>query len=240
MEPRTLSENIAQQLAAEIIARELAPGTRLDELSLAARFGVSRSPVRDALRHLATTRLVAYAPHRGFSVVAVDAAELDGLFEASSEIEALCARLCAQRATPAERKRIELIHQGAARALPERNIKAYSGLNEQLHAAVFAGAHNRTLQEVAVNLRQRLAPFRSSPFFAAKNRIGESHREHSAVVDAVLRGDAEAAAQAMRDHGAHSAINAMGRIDAATQEEQPAPGAAHAEATPKRSRRRAA
>jgi DNA-binding GntR family transcriptional regulator len=239
MEPRTLSENIAQQLAAEIIARELPPGTRLDELSLAARFGVSRSPVRDALRHLAATRLVAYAPHRGFSVVAVDAAELEGLFEASSEIEALCARLCAQRATPAERKRIELIHQGAARALPERNVKAYASLNEQLHAAVFAGAHNRTLQEVAANLRQRLAPFRSSPFFTAKNRISESHREHGALVDAVLRGDADTAACAMRDHGAHSAINAMGRIDAAAHEE-PRAGDAQADDPPRRSRRRAA
>ena len=116
----TLSHSISQQLAAEIIGRELAPGTRLDEVSLAARFGVSRSPVRDALRQLSATRLVAYAPHRGFSVVAIDRAELGGLFEASGEVEALCARLCTQRALPAERKRIQMIHASAAKALTQR------------------------------------------------------------------------------------------------------------------------
>src|SRR5690348_9756087 len=154
---KTLSQTISQQLATEIVRRELAPGTHLDEVSLAARFGVSRSPVRDALRQLAATRLVAYFPHRGFSVMAVDQDELDGLFEASGEIETLCARLCAQRALPAERKRIQMIHASTDKALTSRNVKVYSVLNEELHNAVFAGAHNKTLEEVAHNLRQRLA-----------------------------------------------------------------------------------
>ena len=239
-EPTTLSQTIAQQLASEIIARELPPGTRLDELSLAARFGVSRSPVRDALRHLAATRLVEYAPHRGFSVVAVDPADLEALFEASSEVEALCARLCAQRATPAERKRIEMIHQGAERALASGNVKAYAALNEQLHAAVFAGAHNRTLDEVASNLRQRLAPFRGSGFFTAHNRMRRSHGEHDALVAAIVAGNPEAARTAMREHGAHSALNAMDRIDAAAQGDDGAEVSAPVDSTQRRTRRRVA
>ncbi|HSV21227.1 MAG TPA: GntR family transcriptional regulator, partial [Casimicrobiaceae bacterium] len=208
----TLSHSISQQLAAEIIGRELAPGTRLDEVSLAARFGVSRSPVRDALRQLSATRLVAYAPHRGFSVVAIDRAELGGLFEASGEVEALCARLCTQRALPAERKRIQMIHASAAKALTSRNVKVYASLNEEFHQAIFAAAHNETLAEVAKNLRQRLAPFRGRLFFVSRNRMARSHDEHDALVAAIVAQDADAAAHAMREHGAHSAMNALERM----------------------------
>ena len=207
--PRTLSQTISQQLAAEIIRRELVPGTHLDEVSLAARFGVSRSPVRDALRQLSATRLVAYAPHRGFSVVAIDRAELDALFEASGEIEALCARLCTQRALPAERKRIQMIHANAAKALASGDVKVYASLNEDFHQAIFAAAHNTTLQEVAQNLRQRLAPFRGRMFFVSHNRMARSHGEHEALVDAIVAQDADGAANAMREHGAHSAMNAL-------------------------------
>jgi len=206
---RTLSQSISQQLAAEIIRREVLPGTHLDEVSLAARFGVSRSPVRDALRQLAATRLVAYAPHRGFSVVEVDQTELDGLFEASGELETLCARLCAQRALPAERKRIQLIHESTGKALSTRDVKTYSSLNEKLHLAIFAGSHNKTLDEVAQNLRQRLAPFRARVFFMSHNRMANSHDEHEALVKAILGQDGDAAAAAMREHTSHSAMNAM-------------------------------
>jgi len=209
---RTLSQTISQQLATEIIRRELAPGTHLDEVSLAARFGVSRSPVRDALRQLSATRLVAYAPHRGFSVVAIDQAELGGLFEASGEIEALCARLCTQRALPAERKRIQMIHSSTAKAIASRNVKVYATLNEELHQAIFAGAHNETLKDVAHNLRQRLAPFRGRMFFVSHNRMSRSHDEHEALVAAIIAQDPDAAAHAMLDHAAHSAMNAMERM----------------------------
>jgi len=221
---KTLSQTISQQLATEIVRRELAPGTHLDEVSLAARFGVSRSPVRDALRQLAATRLVAYFPHRGFSVMAVDQDELDGLFEASGEIETLCARLCAQRALPAERKRIQMIHASTDKALTSRNVKVYSVLNEELHNAVFAGAHNKTLEEVAHNLRQRLAPFRARIFFVSHNRMARSHHEHDELVSAILAQDADGAAHAMREHAAHSAMNAMEHL----KEEQ---GAAEASAS---------
>ncbi len=209
---RTLSHTISEQLAGEIVRHRLAPGVRLDEVSLAARFGVSRSPVRDALRQLAATRLVAYAPHRGFSVVAIDQAELDGLLEASGEVEALCARLCAQRALPAERKRIQMLHASAAKALAEYDVATYASLNEGLHHAVFAGAHNKTLEEVANNLRQRLAPFRAQSFFTSHNRMARSHDEHADVVKAILAEDAPAAQRAMREHAANSAMNARDHV----------------------------
>lgn len=209
---KTLSQTIADQLAEEIVMRRILPGTRMDEQSIATRFGVSRSPVRDALRQLAVTRLVQYWPRRGFSVAAVDSAELDSLFEASGEIEALCAKLCALRAGPSERKRIEHINERAQSAVAEKDTRSYSELNDELHKLIYAGAHNPVLQEMALNMRQRLAPFRAQGFFVADNRIEKSNAEHQELVAALLAHDGEAAAKAMYGHAANSALNVMQRL----------------------------
>ena len=88
----------------------------------------------------------------------------------------------------------------------------YASLNEEFHQAIFAAAHNETLAEVAKNLRQRLAPFRGRLFFVSRNRMARSHDEHDALVAAIVAQDADAAAHAMREHGAHSAMNALERM----------------------------
>lgn len=206
---KTLSQTIADQLAEEIVMNRIPPGTRLDEQSIAVRFGVSRSPVRDALRQLATTRLVEHLPRRGFSVSKVEPNDLDGLFEASGEVEALCARLCALRAGPTERLRIKFVHDQAGDAIERRDSKSYSAFNEEFHALIYSGCHNRTLEDVALGLRQRLAPFRSRGFFLVDNRLQSSHIEHEALVQAILDQDGEAAAGAMHKHAANSAMNVM-------------------------------
>lgn len=206
---KTLSQTVCEHVTDEIIRGKLSPGVRLDEQSLADRFGVSRSPIRDALRQLAATRLVLYVPHRGFSVAAVDSAELDGLFETAGEIEALCAKLCALRSGPAERKHLELVHQRGAEALKARDAKGYSRLNDELHMLIYAGARNNALKEIALNLRQRLAPFRSRIFFTTDNRMQASHREHSELIASILAHDSGAAAKAMQEHAARSAMNAL-------------------------------
>jgi DNA-binding GntR family transcriptional regulator len=206
---KTLSQTIADQLAEEIVMNRIPPGTRLDEQSIAQRFGVSRSPVRDALRQLATTRVVVNQPRRGFSVSKVEPNDLDGLFEASGEVEALCARLCALRAGPTERLRIQFVHEQASEAIQRQDAKAYSAFNEEFHALIYTGCHNRTLEDVAVGLRQRLAPFRSRGFFVVDNRLQSSHVEHEALVQAILAQDGDAAARAMHKHAANSAMNVM-------------------------------
>lgn len=210
---KTLSQTISDRLAEEIVLSRFQPGERLDEQSIATRFGVSRSPVRDALRQLAATRLVEYLPRRGFSVASMATSELDGVFEASVEIEALCAKLCALRAAPSERKRIELVHQQAARAVAEGDAKAYAELNDEFHALIYAGARNKTLQDLAQSLRQRLAPFRSRGFFLTENRLQHSHVEHASVVAAVLAHDGATASQAMHSHAANSAMNVLQHLE---------------------------
>ena len=210
MEPgKTLSQQVCDQLAEEIIRGALVPGLRLDEQSLADRFGVSRSPVRDALRQLAATRLVLYLPHRGFSVASVDSNELKGLFETAGEIEALCAKWCALRSDAAERKHLQFVHEQSARALKQRDVKSYAGFNDDMHNLIYAGAHNNVMSELAQNLRQRLLPFRSKVFFTTHNRMRASHDEHAELISAIVAQNGARAAAAMQEHAAHSALNAL-------------------------------
>ena len=101
------------------------------------------------------------------------------------------------------------MHQEAARAIEAGDAKAYAALNDEFHALIYAGARNRTLQDLAISLRQRLAPFRSRGFFVAENRLQHSHVEHEALVAAVLAQDGNAAAKAMHSHAANSAMNVL-------------------------------
>lgn len=209
---RTLAEDVADRLAQEIIKRQLAPGTRLDEASLAIRFGVSRSPVRDALRLLAGTRLVDHRPRRGFCVAVVDQEGLQDLFEAAGELEAVCAKLCALRAGAAERKRIEMVHQSSTAAAAAGDAATYAALNEQLHELIYAGTRNKMLAELALSMRRRLAPFRARMFFSTDNRMQVSNREHDAIVRALLARDANTAANAMLEHAAQAAMNVRSHL----------------------------
>ncbi|HZQ74677.1 MAG TPA: GntR family transcriptional regulator [Burkholderiales bacterium] len=205
----TLSERISQKLGADIASGRLPPGAKLDEESLAKRFKVSRSPVRDALRHLAATRLVESEPRRGFSVAVIDIAGLQDMFEAVAELEALCARFCALRAGAPERKTIEGLHRQGLAAVKGRDLSGYSRLNEAFHRAIYSAARNRNLEALTLELRQRLAPFRSRVFFHVENRMRSSSQEHDLLARAILRGDAEAASRAMRGHAASAAANVM-------------------------------
>ena len=209
----TLSQSIAQALVTEIVSGRLPSGSRLDENSIARRFNVSRSPVRDALRQLAPTRLVENFPRRGFFVAQVDRSKLQSVYEALSEIEALCAGLCAVRAEAAERRNIEAIHAKVKAAARADDGEAYAAVNDDLHDAIYASAHNTTIRNIAADLRQQLAPFRSN-LFLQRERIEDSLQEHQVLIKAIMDRDAEAAASAMRRHTARTALNVLSQLSA--------------------------
>ena len=205
----TLSQKISQRLIRDIVGGVLKPGAKLEEIVLAKRFRVSRSPIRDSLRELAATGLIESQPRRGFSVATIDLAGLLDLFEAASEVEGLCAKLCALRVGMAERKQIEIVHNRAKKAVMDGDADGYVELNESFHQAVYAGARNKTLHALANNLRQRLAPFRSLVFFNTGDRLQTSVAEHEAITRAIVRADADAAFNAMCAHTASSATNVI-------------------------------
>jgi DNA-binding GntR family transcriptional regulator len=196
---RTLAEELRLQLADEIVRGAITPGSGLEETELARRFGVSRTPVREAIRQLAASGLVEVRAHRGAVVARPSEERLLGMFEAMAELEALCAGLAAERMSPAERGQLEGVHEELRTMIQGGDPQRYHEANENFHAVVYAGAHNAYLAEMTHATRRRVQPFRRAQF-RNLGRLAKSHVEHDRVVVAILRGDREGAAAAMRAH----------------------------------------
>lgn len=196
---KTLAEELRLQLADEIIGGILEPGAALDEMNLARRFRVSRTPVREAIRQLAASGLVEARAHRGALVARPTTDRLLGMFEAMAELEALCAGLSAERMTGAERRALELSHEQLRALIQVGDPQSFHEANEAFHGAIYAGTHNGYLAEMTLATRARVQPFRRAQF-RNLGRLAKSHMEHDRVVVAIMRGDRDGAGAAMRAH----------------------------------------
>jgi DNA-binding GntR family transcriptional regulator len=195
----TTVDKLAEDIAEAILSGKFPPGSRLDEQLLAQLFGVSRTPVREALRQLTTTGLIEVRPRRGAVVTQVTPAELEELFVAMAELEATCARLAALSMLPTERRRLQALHDQMGALADNDDALAFADANNVLHTTIYAGSHNQVIAETTRQLRRRLAPFRRAQFHLP-GRLPRSHSEHKAVVEAIVRGDASAAHEAMLHH----------------------------------------
>ncbi|MBH0236787.1 GntR family transcriptional regulator [Methylobrevis albus] len=196
---RTRTEDLRLQLADEILRGDLPPGTPLDEVRIAARYGVSRTPVREALRQLSASGLIEVRPHRGAVVARLSPEKLEELFTAMAELEAVCAGLAAIRMLANERRELERVHDALGELVRSGDPQRYHELNEAFHNAVYLGAHNGHIAELTLATRLRLQPFRRAQF-RNLGRLARSYSEHDRVVQAILRGDRDGASQAMREH----------------------------------------
>jgi DNA-binding GntR family transcriptional regulator len=196
---RTLADELRLQLADDIVRGLLVPGAALDESELARRFGVSRTPVREAIRQLGASGLVEVRAHRGAVVARPSEERLIGMFEAMAELEALCSGLAAERMTAAERAALEAAHEGLRALIHGGDPQRYHEVNEAFHAVIYAGAHNSYLADLTYATRKRVQPFRRAQF-RNLGRLAKSHLEHDRVVVAILRGDRAGAGAAMRLH----------------------------------------
>ena len=187
------------KLEAAIIAGELEAGTRLDEVSLAERYQVSRTPVREALQILVSRSLVTRMPFRGTVVSEITPERISELFEAMGEVEALCGRFAAQRMSMHERARLEALHEEMGRIMAAEQIAAYEAANTEFHQLIYLGARNSEFQGMAEAMRLKLAPFRRRQL-ADQTRILRSHTEHSQIVEAVMQRNGAAADKALRRH----------------------------------------
>lgn len=195
----TTVDKLADDLAEAILSGEFAPGSRLDEQLLAQRYSVSRTPVREALRQLATTGLIEIRPRRSAVVASVTPAQLEELFIAMGELEATCARLSALSMGPTERRRLQALHDEMKDLAAANDTLAFADANHALHSLIYKGAHNSVIAELALSIRRRLSPFRRAQF-NLEGRLPRSLAEHDAVVAAIMRGDAEGAHAAMLHH----------------------------------------
>ena len=195
----TLAEKLASAIADGILDGSLQPGIRLDEISLAQQHGVSRTPVREALRQLTTSGLIDMRPRKGAVVSRATPAEVESLFVAMAEMEATCARLAAMSMTPVERRRLQARHEAMIALSARGDPEAYSDANVAFHLAIYAGAHNEPIADYTRSLRRRVGPSRRAQF-QVEGRLTRSSEEHGAVVKAILSGDPAGAHAAMLHH----------------------------------------
>jgi len=195
----TRAEKLATAIADGILSGALQPGMRLDETGLAQQHGVSRTPVREALRQLTTSGLIDMRPRKGAVVSKATPEQVESLFVAMAEMEATCARLAAMSMTPIERRRLQARHESMIELARAGDRVAYSDANVAFHSAIYAGAHNAPLSEFALGLRRRAGPFRRAQF-QVEGRLVRSTQEHDAVVRAIVSGDAAGAHAAMLHH----------------------------------------
>ena len=197
---QSLQDRIRENVIGAIQAGELRPGAQIDEKALAERFESSRTPVREALLMLAAQGLVSIAPRAGMFVHKPSAAELVAMFETLAEMEGVVARLATQRITSAGRKALAEAHEAAGVPARARDALAYADANRAFHEVLYQAAANPFLSEQIVQLRRRLAIYWQRKDLINEARVATSYREHGNVVEAILNGQADAAAEAMRIH----------------------------------------
>lgn len=194
-----LSERMREAIEEEVATGRLPPGTRLDEMELAARFGVSRTPIREALSLLVGEGLLESGPRRGLVVAQASPYRLIEMFEVMGELEAMCARLAARRITEDELVALQARHEACRGAARQQDPDGYFYANEAFHQALYAASHNAFLTEQAQTLQRRLRPYRRLQL-RVRNRLQRSFEEHQAIVDALRAGDTELAVTATRNH----------------------------------------
>jgi DNA-binding GntR family transcriptional regulator len=197
--PRTLAGRLRMQLSDEIVRGELAPGVVLDEMELARRFQVSRTPVREAIRLLGASGLVDARPHRSAVVARPDKEQLLAMFEALRELEALCAGFAAERMLRAEHAALQRTQDMLSEIVESGDPQRYHEINEEFHGLIYVGSHNSYLSDLTFATRARIAPF-SRAQFRNMGRLAKSHEEHARIIAAILAGDAKTASRVMRVH----------------------------------------
>lgn len=190
---------LAQDITELVLSGEITPGDKLDEQILASRFKVSRTPVREALRQVASTGLIELKPNRGAFVAIVTPEQLDEMFSAMAELEATCARLAAMSMTPAERRGLRRLHESMGEMARRDLIQEFVKANDDFHSLIYSGAHNEIMRDITATLRRRLALYRHAQF-RSPGRLPRSHSEHDQVVKAIISGDPDGAHKAMLHH----------------------------------------
>lgn len=193
------SDIIADALEGLILEGTFENGQRLDEVQLAERFEVSRTPLREAFQRLALSGLVEQLPRRGVFIRQPGPVELVEMFEVMAELEAVCARLAAERISDDALSAMRKANVNYRKALEREDADAYYAENETFHAILYRQSGNAFLEKECKRLNRRLTPYRRRHLHL-RGRLKQSMSEHERIVDALERGDANAAHDQVRAH----------------------------------------
>ena len=195
--PRALYEEVAELLRQRIFARELEPGSWIDELRISEALGISRTPLREALKVLAAEGLVTMKVRRGAYVTEVSEKDLRDVYHLLALLESDAARVVAERATTEQLAQIQALHQDLENAANDRD--RFFQINEAFHLLLLELADNRWRDQMVVDLRKVMKLNRHSSLFK-QGRIEQSMAEHRAIVQALVARQPELAAERMSAH----------------------------------------
>ena len=199
MNNRPLYEDVADRLREQIFAKLLAPGSWLDEQSLAEQFGISRTPMREAIKVLASEGLVTIKMRRGAYVTEVARRDLEQIFTILSLLEGEAARETASKATEEELNQLDYWHHRLEKAAADRDIEQFFEINGKFHELIQEIAGNRWMNGVIADLRKVLKLHRKDSL-TSTGRLQNSLIEHREILNALLKRDQAGAESAMRKH----------------------------------------
>ncbi len=194
-----LYQEVANRLRRRIYQHELKPGQAIDERALCQEFGISRTPLREALKVLHAEGMVELVPRRGCFVKTIDLDELHQLFPVMAMLEGFCARVAVQRCTPADMERLEAMHARLEAHAAQGNIDDYYDQNFLFHKAVQDLSGNPWLQRMLGDLRRMLRLARHDQL-TLPGRLQDSLEEHRRIMEAFRKRDEGLADNRMREH----------------------------------------
>jgi DNA-binding GntR family transcriptional regulator len=195
----SLHEELVARLRDLIVEGELNPGARVPERALCERFGVSRTPLREALKVLASDGLLELLPNRGATVARLTAADLDEMFPVMGALEALAGELACARISDAELAEIRALHYQMLLHHTRGELPAYFRLNQRIHEAIMDAARNATLSRMYRSLAGRI---RRARYVAnmSQARWDQAVEEHEAILEALERRDGPALGRILERH----------------------------------------
>lgn len=197
--PTALYQEVAERLRQRIFNHELTPGDWIDEQKLAEEYGISRTPLREALKVLAAEGLVDLKPRRGCYVTEISHQDIDDIFPLMAMLEGRCAFIAAQLATAGDIRGLKAIHEKLESAAKDSRIDAFFEANQEFHRRIQELTNNRWLLSVIQDLRKVLKLSRLHSL-SLEGRLQQSLEEHRIIMAAFEAGDAAKAEKSMHDH----------------------------------------
>lgn len=214
--PLALYQEVAERLRERIFAHDLPQGAWIDEQAVAEQYGISRTPLREALKVLASEGLVTLKPRRGCYVTEISERDLDEIFSVMALLEGKCASDTARKASSGDMRALQAIHDKLEIAGARGDIEGFFEANQLFHGKVQEIADNRWLEQVIADLRKVIKLSRHHSLFS-EGRLEQSLSEHRLILTAFTARDAALAEQRMREHITSGRL-ALARIAAARSE----------------------
>lgn len=201
----TLHIQIADRLREMIMTGDLKEGDKINENQLCTAMGISKTPLREALRVLSAEGLISLVPNRGSFVTKPTIREIKEMFEVMSVLEGVCARSAAERMHAQEFQHLETLHEGLETEFERRDQRAYIRINNRYHSFIQELAGNQTLNQIVNGLRKKILLHRFQSLNLA-GRFQDSIREHRELLKAFRERNPERAEQLMKAHLQNQAL----------------------------------